>query len=412
MEGERDRISDLPDSLLEHILTFLPTKYVVRTGVLSKRWKDLWVSHPYVSLRDDGINNQTVKVSKFMNFLNKILLHPQAKVKKIQLSSRERLESPEFIRWFQAVMMKDDLEELDLGFRKIYHTPQSNLTVCNTLVILKLDFGAFSGNKFPKSFCFPNLKTMHLNGFLLAYNFPNQLLQCQNLESLIIRNYILDLMSHGLVLNGSDDQKEVLSNLSNAQIDSCYGFHGDVSDRSFLKNMINAVSNAKDLDLSLSIMEYLDRVFPNDMLEFNNLKHIKLYLRSSHVGALGYILQKAPNLESLHIESDGPYGSAHDALMLELLRSSCSSANLKVIRMTNFILEDPVLELVQLIFDSAGSLEDIVIELDARLEMNNFLQCEKLLKLPRLSEDSVLHLKWEFGYSHHYFGHSHSYYHP
>ncbi|KAK6269035.1 hypothetical protein QUC31_013195 [Theobroma cacao] len=405
MERGCDRISNLPDPLLEHILTFLPTKYAIRTGVLSKRWKDLWVSQPYISLSHDGligrivefknlsVRDRTVKVSKYKNFFNKVLLHPQAKVKKLQISAPERLEALEFNRWFPAIM-KEGLEELDLDFAIFCDAPVSILAVCNTLVTLKLDFGALSAHKFPKSFYFPNLKTMQLRGFVLANNFTHQLLQSKNLESLILPYFMFDLMSRDSVPNCSD-QKQALPNLNYAQMNCPYTFRGEDSTRSFLKNMINVVSNAKDLNLSLSIMEYLAH---DDLPEFNNLKHIKLHLQSFHVRAMCYILQKAPNLEFLHIEFVRPYGN--EPLMLEELRSCCSRANLKVIQMTNFILEeDLVLELVQLIFESAGSLEGIVIELVEQPKMNNFLRCQKLLKLPRLSECSILHLKWDFNYS-------------
>ncbi|KAG8363737.1 hypothetical protein BUALT_Bualt19G0053400 [Buddleja alternifolia] len=37
-----DRLSELPESLLVHIISLLPIEYAVRTGVLSTRWINLW----------------------------------------------------------------------------------------------------------------------------------------------------------------------------------------------------------------------------------------------------------------------------------------------------------------------------------------------------------------------------------
>lgn len=46
LELERDRISDLPDSLLLQILSLLPLPQVIRTGTLAKRWQELWTLIP------------------------------------------------------------------------------------------------------------------------------------------------------------------------------------------------------------------------------------------------------------------------------------------------------------------------------------------------------------------------------
>ncbi|AES82311.1 F-box/RNI superfamily protein [Medicago truncatula] len=42
---EEDRLSDLPDCVLLHIMSFLKTKCAVQTCILSKRWKN----HPYIA---------------------------------------------------------------------------------------------------------------------------------------------------------------------------------------------------------------------------------------------------------------------------------------------------------------------------------------------------------------------------
>ncbi|KAI3897033.1 hypothetical protein MKX03_015857, partial [Papaver bracteatum] len=46
MGAAEDRISELPESLIHHILSFLPIKFIASTTILSKRWNNLWLSLP------------------------------------------------------------------------------------------------------------------------------------------------------------------------------------------------------------------------------------------------------------------------------------------------------------------------------------------------------------------------------
>ncbi|KAM7270782.1 hypothetical protein ACFE04_029996 [Oxalis oulophora] len=62
-----DRITDLPDAVLHHILSFLPIKSIAQTSVFSKRWRYLWQSFP--NLDFTTVDNHIDFTS--INFANK-----------------------------------------------------------------------------------------------------------------------------------------------------------------------------------------------------------------------------------------------------------------------------------------------------------------------------------------------------
>ncbi|CAN1784337.1 F-box/FBD/LRR-repeat protein At5g56420 [Linum perenne] len=65
-----DRLSHLPDAILDHILTFIDTKTVVQTSVLSRRWKCVWKLVPALILDDESFG---YCYSRFARFVDKIL---------------------------------------------------------------------------------------------------------------------------------------------------------------------------------------------------------------------------------------------------------------------------------------------------------------------------------------------------
>lgn len=67
VEEMKDKLSNLPDDLLQLILSFLDTKLAVQTCVLSKRWRYIWTGIPTLRLIDDDS-------SSFKKFLTQVIV--------------------------------------------------------------------------------------------------------------------------------------------------------------------------------------------------------------------------------------------------------------------------------------------------------------------------------------------------
>ncbi|KAK2426782.1 F-box/LRR-repeat protein [Trifolium repens] len=65
----KDRLSDLPDCVIIHILSFLNIKRAIRTCVLSSRWKNLWKLLPELTFNSKYFRNW----KSFMKFVSRVL---------------------------------------------------------------------------------------------------------------------------------------------------------------------------------------------------------------------------------------------------------------------------------------------------------------------------------------------------
>lgn len=70
--GDDDRLSNLPESIIHHILSFVDAKQAVQTAVLSKKWRLHWANTPSYSINSASTDSTTIS-----NFLtDRKLLNP------------------------------------------------------------------------------------------------------------------------------------------------------------------------------------------------------------------------------------------------------------------------------------------------------------------------------------------------
>ncbi|XP_057771472.1 F-box/LRR-repeat protein At3g26922-like [Salvia miltiorrhiza] len=138
-----DRLSELPDSIIFHIFWSLPMTDVVGTTFLSKRWKNLWTTAPYLNFDNDamGFDDDT----KLQNFVNRALLRWNG-VRLLKFKFKSAYEFDESMclgtdLWLQFAKDKE-VEELYLHIRyiindndDIYWMPQGVYS-CSSLKVL------------------------------------------------------------------------------------------------------------------------------------------------------------------------------------------------------------------------------------------------------------------------------------
>ncbi|KAF9603307.1 hypothetical protein IFM89_034656 [Coptis chinensis] len=146
MRTSVDRISRLHDCVLHHLLSFLPTNYVVQTCVLSKRWKDLWHSIPSLDFDQTqflvlkGRNQNTEGPITFSKFIDTVLLlRDYSGLLKLGLSWGHIKDDPSRINLWIIAAARRNVQSLDL---KIVNVDSFELTprlhTCKSLRELKL----------------------------------------------------------------------------------------------------------------------------------------------------------------------------------------------------------------------------------------------------------------------------------
>ncbi|KEH29909.1 putative F-box domain, FBD domain, leucine-rich repeat domain, L domain-containing protein [Medicago truncatula] len=189
-DEQHDRLSNLSDDLICHILSFLSTKECYRTCVLSTRWESICTKIP--NLHFQLPENSDPVLSKEIKFVNVALLRRTENIRKLSLNSENGCQPHDVRMWVsKALDLKVQELELDLFLHEKILLPL-RLSTCESLVVLKLQ-----GRIQPKlnsSFhvYLPSLKILHLRETVAysifddrtEYALNNFLSGCPHLEEL------------------------------------------------------------------------------------------------------------------------------------------------------------------------------------------------------------------------------------
>ncbi|XP_045804824.1 F-box protein At5g03100-like [Trifolium pratense] len=132
-QNEQDRISDLSDCLLLHILSVLNTKQAIQTSILSKRWINVWKNLPSLTLSCFDIRN----IDLFQKTLKDAVSH-NIKHLKLVVSTIECI--PPYFSCLSLTSLN-----LKAFYGKMFHLAQPQI--------------------FPNSLCLPALTTLSLEYF-------------------------------------------------------------------------------------------------------------------------------------------------------------------------------------------------------------------------------------------------------
>lgn len=188
-----DRISQLSDDLLLRILSCVPTKDVVATSLLSKRWQFLWMLVPQLQYNDI---NHSGDYKNFSQFVYRSLLSNKASViEHLHLNLGPECPAIDIGLWI-GIALSRRLRELEINIRSSFENVSfslpSSLYTSDTLETLRVI--NFVLLVVPSSVCLPSLKVLHLKtvDYEDDASLPNLLSGCPNLEELCLERHDQD----------------------------------------------------------------------------------------------------------------------------------------------------------------------------------------------------------------------------
>ncbi|AEE78803.1 F-box/RNI-like/FBD-like domains-containing protein [Arabidopsis thaliana] len=320
-----DRISELPEVLLLQILSSLPTKLVISTSVLSKRWLSLWKMVQRLEFESSR------NIYDFAeNVTRSLLSHKAPVLESLHLKVGDQFDGV-YVGVWATIAFTRHVREFVLDLSS-YHGPRvrfpTSLFCFDTLETLKLDYVYIY---VPCPVSMKSLRTLHLLSVVYKGDESghNLFASCPNLEHLVLRrgfffdavvNFIIDAPSlKTLLLSDPFSARESsrgyvikAPSLKYLGIESVEGFEYflienvtelvEANIRNVSKivneNILGSLKSAKRLSLDLSPLKI---TYPTEVM-YHQLVYLEMHTHKVEWwNLLTHMLDSSPKLQVLKL---------------------------------------------------------------------------------------------------------------
>ena len=212
-ESGEDRLSDLPDSIVLHIMSFMMIKDAVQTCILSKRWKGLWKCIPSLTLHTSDFRKHSI----FSEFVSGIVSCRDGNHPLLSLDfSRHGYFQPQILTNLMRYAVSHNVQQLRIYVPYNLGLP-SYVFSCQSLSSLDISVSSYDvkrRTKIPKSIELPALVSLHLENVAFSTDdngHAEPFSTCRKLNTLSIDHLVL-------LLREADIDKSGTLIISNAKL--------------------------------------------------------------------------------------------------------------------------------------------------------------------------------------------------
>lgn len=376
-----DLISDLPQSIIESILTRLPIVEAVRTSILSSKWRYRWATLTHLAFDEKCVtstNDRTFFENKLINFITRALFLHQGPIHKFQLCTSFLTSCPDIDQWILFLSRKDIKElVLELDENEWIRVP-SCLFNCKKLTHLELSRCELDPPPTFKGFSF--LKSLKLHQVYVASDaIESVIISCPLLESLslsYIDSLTLNIRSPNLkYLCLEGEFKDICLENTPLLIAMSVAMYmtediAEHMEQSSSCNFIKFLGGAPHLERLIGRIYFTKYLTVGDdpgrlPIKYINLKIIELYQVSfedmKEILVVLRLITNSPNLKELQISSSLNTLTAMEATDLDFWEKECPShcifGRLKVVKMTEMSGVPHEMEFIKFLLENSPVLE-------------------------------------------------------